>query len=270
MYSDRESALFDHFDASYRTRCSEVMLAIEKSVCGCDFGASSWTTREQADGIAADLGLGPGRTLVDIGAGSGWPSLYVAERSGCSAFLIDVPEAGLEMAARRAGEMGLSGRVELVAADAARTGLPGSCADAITHSDVLCCLPHKAEVLAECRRLIRPDGEMLFTVIHVPEGLSRAAHLKGVEAGPEFVESDEVYPKMLRRNGWSIMHCEDLSAALGQAFRRQLAADESHAGELRRLLGTAEFRDRLKNWAGKIEAVREGVLRRTLFRTVPA
>ena len=48
-------------------------LAVECAVCG-----SSWTTMEEAGRVAGMLGVGPGDLLLKIGAGSGWPGLYLA------------------------------------------------------------------------------------------------------------------------------------------------------------------------------------------------
>ncbi len=52
--------------------------------------------------MGAMLGLRPGLRLLDVGAGSGWPGIYMAERSGCDLALMDLPLTGLQIAARRA------------------------------------------------------------------------------------------------------------------------------------------------------------------------
>ena len=48
-----------------------VRLEIERRVCGCDYGGTSWTTVDEARQAAGLLRLGPGKRLLDIGAGSG-------------------------------------------------------------------------------------------------------------------------------------------------------------------------------------------------------
>src|SRR5215831_19965423 len=87
-----------------------LMREIERHVRGCDYGATSWATREQAQRSADRLALSPGLCLLEIGAGSGWPALFLATLSGCDVVLTDLPLAGLRMARERAGHDGLSSR----------------------------------------------------------------------------------------------------------------------------------------------------------------
>ena len=43
-----QQAAFDRFTELYRHAQSDVLRGIERAVCGCDCGATSWTTREEA------------------------------------------------------------------------------------------------------------------------------------------------------------------------------------------------------------------------------
>ena len=98
-YSPEERAQRNRFDQLYLQAQAPVLMAIERSVCGCDYGATSWTTRREAERIGALLGLRPGLRLLDLGAGSGWPALYLARTSGCDVTLVDLPFSGLRIAA---------------------------------------------------------------------------------------------------------------------------------------------------------------------------
>jgi protein-L-isoaspartate O-methyltransferase len=78
-WSPEERAQKERFESFYLRSQSPVMLTIERSVCGCDYGGNSWTSRDEAEQIAARLALRPGVRLLDIGAGSGWPGLYMGK-----------------------------------------------------------------------------------------------------------------------------------------------------------------------------------------------
>lgn len=264
-----ELAQTERFENLYARSQSPVMLSIERSVCGCNYGGSSWTTRTEADGLITLLGLRSGMHLLDLGAGSGWPALYMSKQSGCSVTLVDLPANALRIARQRATRDGISQRVAAVVADAANLSFPDASFDAISHSDLLCCLKHKRSVLAACRRTIRADGCMAFTVISVAPGLSVEQHYRAVENGPEFIESDDDYSSMLDQTGWKIISCDDITAAYAASCKRQLEVDETQEHELAPLIGKDEYSQRVSGWRAKLSAIGDELLRRELFLAVP-
>jgi ubiquinone/menaquinone biosynthesis C-methylase UbiE len=133
---DRDT--IERFTERYRVSSSEVTRHIERAVIGGDWGANGYTTMTQADRLAAELDLRPESTLLDLGAGRGWPGLYLASVTGCQVVLADVPMEALLSARLRASSEGLSGRVSQVRCSARSLAFTPSCFDAIVHTDVLC------------------------------------------------------------------------------------------------------------------------------------
>jgi len=267
--SPEEQAQRERFEQTYLRSRSPAMLSIERSVCGCDYGATSWTTRAEADEIRALLELRPGLRLLDVGAGSGWPGLYLAETSGCEVALVDLPLAGLRIAAARSIKDRTAGACWFAVADAAVLPFRDNSFDAVSHSDVLCCLRGKRAVLEGCRRVVRSQGRMVFSVISVAPGLTLADHRLAIENGPEFVESETDYPTLLTRTGWTVVDYRDLTQNYAASCRRQLHADERRRDALVSLLGAAQFAERRADWRSKLEALGKGLLRRELFVTTP-
>jgi SAM-dependent methyltransferase len=267
--SPEERAQRKRFEELYLRAQSPVILAVERSVCGCDYGGTSWTTRDEADRIRTLLGLRPGLRLLDVGSGSGWPGLYLARTSGCDIALVDLPLTGLRIAAERAARDRIPGVCWAAVADAA--GLPFRAAsfDAVNHSDVLCCLRAKRAVLEACRRVIRDGGRMVFSVISVAPGLSPDDYRRAVANGPEFVESDTDYPTLLEQTGWIGLDCQDLTMDYAASCRRLLRADGERKDALQALIGAAEFAERQTGWRSKLAALEEGLLRRELFVARP-
>src|SRR5260370_42212388 len=87
--------------SDYEIGQSTVMLEIEQRVRGSAYGATSWTTRAQAEMAAARLGLATRRCLRELGGGSGWPALFLATLSGCEVVVADLPLSGLRIARAR-------------------------------------------------------------------------------------------------------------------------------------------------------------------------
>ncbi len=127
-----------NFSERYRTSGADVQVAMEREVIGSAWGANGYTTRAQADELADRLALRPGRRLLDVGAGRGWPGLYLAERSGCEVVLADLPADGLRTAAATARRRNLHLRTSVVVASARALPLRQRSFDAIVHADVLC------------------------------------------------------------------------------------------------------------------------------------
>ena len=127
----------DEFLQSYGRQRSRAELQVEREVFGTNAGIASFTTPAQADTLATLLELTPESLLLDVGSGTGWPALYLAERSGCRAVLTDVPLTGVRSAAATAASRGLGRRCAVVAASGTRLPLRPRTFDAVVLSDVL-------------------------------------------------------------------------------------------------------------------------------------
>src|SRR3990172_2161801 len=255
----------ENFAEQYRLGRSCVMREIERAVQGCDYGSTSWATENEVRRVAQMLRLRPGKRFLDIGAGSGWPGLYLARTTGCDVALVDLPYEGLRIAAERAAADGPAGRCWFAVADGAALPVTAAAFDAIGHSDVLCCLEAKLSVLRDCRRVIRSDGRMVFTVVSIAPGLSPADHERAVESGPRFVAAPAEYPALLPQAGWDVADRIDLTAEYAETARRLLREEEARAEPLRELLGTAEYAERLAGHRATLRATEDGLLRRELF-----
>lgn len=112
-------------------------VAVEREVFGASVGIRGYTTIAQADELADHLALRPGMRLLDIGAGRGWPGLYLAERAGCAVVLTDLPFAALRDALVRARRQRLGGRCAALVASGSRLPFRPRAFDAIVHTDTL-------------------------------------------------------------------------------------------------------------------------------------
>ena len=138
--SSEAQAVFERFSKKYELGQADVMRRIERVVCGCDYGATSWTTLEEAGIVSEMLALKPGIRLLDVGSGSGWPSVYLARETGCDVALSDLPLPGLRIALERAKTDRIAGSCWATVADGAELPFRNGSFDAVLHSDVLCCL----------------------------------------------------------------------------------------------------------------------------------
>jgi len=241
------------------------MRELEKTVLGCDFGGTSWTTKSQADIIPAALGLEADTSMLEIGAGTGWPGIYMATQSGCDVTLLDIPVSALKHANQRASEEQVDANCRSVAASG--TALPFAAAsfDAIGHSDVLCCLVDKLEMLKECRRVISDGAKMLFYVIAPKRGLSGSDLAEACEVGPPFVGVPDNYEALLDASGWKLLLNTDLTEDYRLALRKLVTGLEAGADELKQVMGVDDYADQLIRRRAQINAIERGLLERELF-----
>ncbi len=265
-----EIALIERFDRSYQRGQTDTMRAIERAVCGCDYGGTSWTTRQEAELLSELLALGPGAALLEVGAGSGWPALYMASTSGCDATLVDLPLEGIRIASKRSSADKPAGRLGFAVGDGSALPFPEAMFDAVCHSDVLCCLPAKGAVLRECRRVIRQGGKMAFSVIFIADGVSSASVAAAIALGPPYIGAECGYPEMLATSGWKMTGRFDLSSEFAQSTERLLNEWSSNKSRVIPLVGEQEFSDYVERKTNTLPLIYDGTIKRELFSALPS
>ncbi len=253
------------FARSYELGRSPVIRALDCCVLGRDYAATSWTTGQEAERVAGLLQLRPRMRLLDVGAGSGWPGLFIAQKTGCDVVLADIPLAGLRIAVERATADGLGQRCCTVAADGARLPFNDGAFDAISHSDVLCCMPAKSSMLRECRRVSRPGAVMIFSVIVVAPILAAPERTIALDAGPPFVSLDGDYALLLDKSGWVSHECIDLTAEFARCARALVEGMRANASALAEVYGADDFSERMRRREAASAAIDGGLLKRELF-----
>lgn len=134
----RDQEARERFADRYREARVDVVRQIEQRVIGGDWGANGYTTIAQANDLAVRLGLHQGDRVLDVGAGRGWPGLYLAASTGCSVVLADVPLEALTVAIARIAAEHLGERAWCVSASARHLPFRAAVFDAVVHTDVLC------------------------------------------------------------------------------------------------------------------------------------
>ena len=138
MVTRQEREANARFSQRYGEQRGDVVRAIELAVVGGDWGANGYTTIAQADRLADMLELDPGSLVLDIGAGRGWPGVYLAATTGCSVVMTDLPVEGLVSGRDRSQRDGLGDRTWSVNANARDLPFAPKTFDAVVHTDVLC------------------------------------------------------------------------------------------------------------------------------------
>jgi len=137
MTSGRQDGILKRFTERYSASRSPALDRVEQEAIGAVVGANGYTTVTQAEHLLELLNLQSGTRLLDIGAGRGWPGLYLAERSGCRAVVTDIPRPAIVAANSRAEARELTGRCHLALAAGAALPFRDASFDAVVHTDAL-------------------------------------------------------------------------------------------------------------------------------------
>jgi ubiquinone/menaquinone biosynthesis C-methylase UbiE len=258
------------FAGSYDLSKLPEIKKLEQAALGCDYGGTSWTTRQQVEDVVGKLQLDSGSKLLDIGSGAGWPGLLLGKLSDCDVTLLDIPVNALAQAAARATEDSMVGQVSIVSASGTALPFAKETFDRISHSDVLCCLPQKLELLAESRRVVGIGAVSHFSVILPAEGISQADHAEVLKTGPPFVGLDGNYSDLLNRTGWMTEECEDVTDEYRSSLQRLVEGTHKHEAELTQLLGHEELISKRSHREDQIALIDRGLMRREAYVAVAA
>ena len=122
-------------------------------------------------------GLARGQAAIDLGCGPSGIIDLLAERvaPGGRVVGLDADPVHVAMARQFTAEHGL-GNVEVIEADARRTGLPPGSFDLVHARTLLVNVPDPAEILAEMTRLARPGGWVASLEVDGEHSLCYPAH----------------------------------------------------------------------------------------------
>ena len=104
------------------------------------------------------LGIEPGASVIDVGCGSGWTTLFLAE-AGLDALGYDLAPANVELARERAARWGSSARFEVGDMDALPSGPP---VDAALIFDALHHTAAQSAALRSAYGRLKPGGWLLL------------------------------------------------------------------------------------------------------------
>jgi SAM-dependent methyltransferase len=161
---------YAHIDAGAGRPAAERLYS-EDELTALPAGAVDW-----ALGVGNPVrhaALKPGEIVLDVGCGAGLDSLFAARAVGPSGRVIglDLLEEMCERGRAHAREAGVDGRTEFVQGEMEDIPLPDASVDVVISNGVINLSPRKSRVLAEIRRVLRPDGRLAVADLTVNDEL---------------------------------------------------------------------------------------------------
>lgn len=114
--------------------------------------------------LLEQVGLRPGLTILDVGAGTGFTTIELAQRCGADATVIAVDpwEAAMMRLTRKLNHLGIK-NVRTIVQDVERIDLPEASVDLIVSNLGINNFTHPDEALQSCFRVAKPGANLYLT-----------------------------------------------------------------------------------------------------------
>jgi len=121
--------------------------------------------------LGVKLGLNANSLVLDVACGSGSSAAAIAQRFGCKVVGIDLGDKNLARAREKAGESGLSSKLEFVRSDAEKIEFEDATFDAVICECALCTFPDMKTAVSEMYRVLKDGGRIGLTDMLVEDRL---------------------------------------------------------------------------------------------------
>ncbi len=259
QYYDSHDA--DHFYASIWGG-EDIHIGIYES----DDESISSASRRTIRRIASRLDWTPKHRVLDIGAGFGGASRFLAETYGCRVVSLNISEVENERNRKLNRERGLDEQIEVVEGSFEDIPYPADTFDRVWSQDAILHSGNRLRVFQEVHRVLRGDGDFVFTdpmqTDECPDGVLQPIldriHLKSLG-------SPASYRAFARRVGMEEVGFEEWTSQLITHYTRVLQETETQERRLRECIDPdyiARMKKGLQYW---IDGGKKGYLTWGIF-----
>ena len=213
------------------------------------------------DALARHAKINESTHVLDLCCGLGGPARYLAYHHGCRVTGVDMNTDRLAGAVRLTERTKLQDRVLFHHANALQTGLADETFDVIVSQEAFCHIPDKKTLIAECVRLLKPGGRIVYTDILARNSMTNEIRSR-LESEMAFSELStlEQYCHLLEEKGCQVGEVEDLSDDWAQILIDRLAMYRSLKEQTVSSFGLAHFQKWDRTYSFFVDLYRSGEL----------
>ena len=213
------------------------------------------------DALARHAKINESTHVLDLCCGLGGPARYLAYHHGCRVTGVDMNTDRLAGAVRLTERTKLEDRVLFHHANALQTGLADETFDVIVSQEAFCHIPDKKTLIAECVRLLKPGGCIVYTDILARNSMTNEIRSR-LESEMAFSELStlEQYCHLLEEKSCQVVEVEDLSDDWAQILIDRLAMYRSLKEQTVSSFGLAHFQKWDRTYSFFVDLYRSGEL----------
>lgn len=223
------------------------------------------------DRLIAEAAVRSDDLVLDVCSGLGGPARYLAWKTGCDVTGLDLTVSRVEGATDLTRITGLSGSVRFVHGNALDMPFPDASFTLAIAQEAFAHVPDKARLIAECARVLRPGGRLVFTdILH--EGHLSADDAQRLYDGMTFteIETPEGYAQLLGSRGLALVRRIDLTQAWTRILVERHAMYRALESQTVARLGREHFERYDRAYEHFVGLYRNGVLAGALVHAVKA
>jgi ubiquinone/menaquinone biosynthesis C-methylase UbiE len=212
----------DLYNTSYENYALTVYGEIRRETYGEDYGQTSWVTTAESQKIPKFLHLSDKASVLEVGCGSGGYAVHLAQSVRCRIVGFDINAEGVRTAKVLAEQAKVGARAEFQQFDVSQP-LPekDDTFDGVFSNDVLCHVEHRAQVLANLFRVLKPGGRFLFSDALVIGGLvSHEEIATRSSIGKYFFSPPGENERLIKQAGFKLLEVRDTTKSAATLSKR--------------------------------------------------
>lgn len=204
-----------------------------------------------------------GRTVIDIGCGSGGATIALVSEHGAGRVIgIDVEEPVCRHARRRVERLGLADRIEIRLVAPGPLPFDDAAADIVFSKDSIVHIADKEALAADVFRVLRPGGWFVasdWLIAHDGEPSPAMAAYLAAEALDFGMASPQRYRTALAAAGFVDIALTNRNRWYRGVARRELERlTGPHGRRFEALVGAAELRRQIATWTAMVPVLESG------------
>jgi len=233
----------DLYNTSYGHYALKTYGEIRRETYGEDYGQTSWVNTAESHEIPKLLKLSDKSSVLEIGCGSGGYAVHLAKILGCRILGFDINPEGVRTANALAEQAKLGQIARFQELDVSQP-IPekNDSFDAVYSNDVLCHVEHRAQVLANVFRVLKPGGRCLFSDALVIGGLvSHEEIATRSSIGMYFFSPPGENERLIKQAGFKLLEARDTTRSAATLSHRWHDARDSRKSALVAIETEANF-----------------------------
>lgn len=226
---------------------------------------------DATDRLIAEAAVRADDVVLDVCSGMGGPARYLAWKTGCTVTGLDLTASRVEGATELTRLAGLAGAVRFAHGNALDMPFPDASFTLAIAQEAFAHVPDKPRLVAECARVLRSGGRLVFSdILH--RGDLSGDDARRLYEGMAFSEigTTEGYAALLRANGMTVVRSVDLTQAWTRILVERHAMYRSLEADTVARLGREHFERYDRAYAHFVGLYAGGVLAGALIHAIKA